>query len=128
MISSSQVERRARPGSATAAKLHLRERMRRTLRAAVSGRRARRCLRALVDWSAPVRQAIDRTLQLGVSGDPMPLGVQKRIRLCNINALGGGLIMAGWVLIEAVFGELRNVPLEIGLMAGFASVLALNAS
>jgi PAS domain S-box-containing protein len=102
--------------------------MRRTLRAAVSGRRARRCLRALVDWSAPVRQAIDRTLQLGVSGDPMPLGVQKRIRLCNINALGGGLIMAGWVLIEAVFGELRNVPLEIGLMAGFASVLALNAS
>jgi len=78
-------------------------------------------------WLAPLRRALERTLRLGVANGGSR-DVQKRIRLCNVNAVGGSIIMAAWVVIELVFGELRNVPLEIGLVAGFLAVLALNAS
>jgi len=77
--------------------------------------------------AAPCRHLLAWTLRLGID-DVTPAGVRKRIRLCNIDAVGGVVIMAAWVVIELVFGEVRNVPLEIGLVAGFLAVLVLNAT
>ncbi|HXU04857.1 MAG TPA: PAS domain-containing sensor histidine kinase, partial [Polyangia bacterium] len=52
---------------------------------------------------------------------------QKRIRLCNINALGGAIIMMLWAYFDLAFGDRQNVPWELAFMAGFVGVLGLNA-
>jgi signal transduction histidine kinase len=100
MASSSQVDRQPRPRGATAERLQFTKRMRR---------------------------AVERALQLGVNG-AQSVDIHKRIRLCNISAVGGGVIMLTWLVIELVFGEIRTVPLELGLVGGFVGVLALNAN
>jgi len=96
----SHLEQRPRLRRAAAGRLHLGERLRRTLESA---------------------------LHLGANGS-LSVDAHKHIRLCNISAVSGGVIMTTWLLIELVFGELRTVPLELGFVAGFAAVLALNAT
>jgi PAS domain S-box-containing protein len=76
---------------------------------------------------APARRLIERILHLGVN-DAQSLDTQKRIRLCNLNAFGGAVIMLAWAFIEAVFGDLGTLPWELGFLAGFLGVLALNGS
>ena len=70
---------------------------------------------------------LDRALRMGVS-DLLPVDTHKRIRLCNVNALGGSVIMAIWIAVEVAFGERPNLYWEIAFLAGFAAVLALNAA
>src|SRR5580765_1027235 len=113
MVCSSDFERRPRTRCATDEAPAPNERMSRA--------------RAFARWIFPLRRTVEWTLRLGVD-DGDPADVRKRIRLCNIYAVGGVVIMAAWVVIELVFGEVRNVPLEIGLVAGFLAVLVLNAT
>jgi signal transduction histidine kinase len=76
---------------------------------------------------APVKRVIESALSIGVNDD-LPVGTQKRIRLCNIMALGGAVIMAAWAYIEASFGEHANLPWELAFTALFLAVLVLNLS
>ena len=57
----------------------------------------------------------------------MPVDVLKRVRLCNVVALGGGIIMGGWTAIEALFGSRGALPWELAFTSGFVAVLVLNA-
>ena len=76
---------------------------------------------------APVKRVLERALLIGV--DPgLPVGTQKRIRLCNVMALGGTIIMAVWGYIEASFGDHHNLPWEVAFTAIFLAVLVLNGS
>jgi signal transduction histidine kinase len=76
---------------------------------------------------APVRRLLERVLWLGAR-ERLPVAVRKRIRLCNVNALGGSLIMAGWAAVEAVNGTRGNVLWELGFLSGFLAALALTAT
>jgi len=75
----------------------------------------------------PAKRLVERALSIGVDAN-LPVGTQKRIRLCNIMALGGAVIMAAWAYIEASFGEHSNLPWELAFTAVFLTVLVLNLS
>lgn len=65
-------------------------------------------------------------LDRGVSST-RPIDVGKRIRLCNLLALVGAVIMGAWLAIELAFGDRFGLVWESAFLAGFALVLALNA-
>jgi len=113
MASLSHVQQPHQRG-ATRGRIHLGARMRHARAAASSARRH-------------VCGMVERVLRLG-TGAAQPVDTRKRIRLCNINALGGAIIMATWAYLEASFGDVDNLPWELAFLAGFLSVLALNAS
>ncbi len=73
-----------------------------------------------------VRGLVERVLDLGVQRG-LPVNAAKRLRLCNINALGGSLVMATWAVVEAVMGDRGNLLWELRFLAGFLAVLGLNA-
>ena len=73
------------------------------------------------------RQALDRVVRLG-AGERLAINTRKRIRLCNVNALGGSIIMGTWAAVEATVGAGRNVLWELGFMAAFLAVLGLSAA
>jgi len=77
-------------------------------------------------WTTRLRRAVERTLDLGTKRG-LPIDDAKRLRLCNINALGGSIIMATWVTVEAVMGERCNLLWELRFLAGFLAVLGLSA-
>ena len=93
------------PEGAAAPPAHLDERMRR---------------------SKPVRRAVERVLRLGAHSG-LPVDAAKRLRLCNVNALGGSIIMATWAAVEAVMGDRGNLLWELRFLAGFLAVLGLSA-
>jgi hypothetical protein len=103
-----------------------RDRATRRLRAHPHARR-RTIAESLAEKFAPVKRVVERALSIGVDRD-LPIRTQKRIRLCNLMALGGAIIMAAWAYIEASFGERHNVPLELAFTAVFLAVLVLNLS
>src|SRR3982750_1495139 len=76
---------------------------------------------------APLTHTIERALRTGAD-HTLPLGTQKRIRLCNILTIGAGVIMAAWAYFEAAFGDRTVLPWELAFTAGFLAVLVLNAS
>jgi PAS domain S-box-containing protein len=73
-----------------------------------------------------VRQAVERVLRIGVHGG-LPVDAAKRLRLCNVNALGGSVIMATWAAVEALMGDRGNLLWELRFLAGFLAVLGLSA-
>jgi signal transduction histidine kinase len=82
------------------------------------------------DWMrplAPLQRTIDRVVWLGARPG-LPVAVRKRIRLCNVNALGGSIIMAVWAAVEALVGTRTNLLWELGFLAGFLAVLGLSAA
>src|SRR5262245_40333271 len=113
MVSLSHAEQEPRRMGATRG-IHLGAWLRQTLRAAAAARRQ-------------VCSVVERVLRVG-TGPAQPVDTRKRIRLCNINALGGAIIMATWAYLEASFGDVASLPWELAFLAGFLSVLALNAS
>src|SRR3954469_215466 len=119
MVRLSHVEQVRVPMVAADARIHLGERMRRAMR--------RLRPRRLVECRAPPRRLLGRILRLGTNS-AQSVDTQKRIRLCNINAFGGAVIMLVWTYVEAAFGDRATVPWELGFLAGFLGVLALNAS
>jgi signal transduction histidine kinase len=84
------------------------------------GERMRRSARRL-------RAAIERVLQIGCSR-VLPVAIRKRIRLCNVIAFGGALIMAIWAVVEVVAGTRMSVLWELGFAGGFLGVLGFSAS
>ena len=76
--------------------------------------------------SKPVRRAVERVLRLGAHSG-LPVDAAKRLRLCNVNALGGSIIMATWAAVEAVMGDRGNLLWELRFLAGFLAVLGLSA-
>ncbi|HLK88846.1 MAG TPA: PAS domain-containing sensor histidine kinase [Polyangia bacterium] len=88
----------------------------------------RRSLRA--GWMrllAPIQRLGARVLWIGVRSG-LPVAVRKRIRLCNINALGASIIMAAWAAVEAIVGTRGNLLWELGFLGGFLAVLGLTAA
>ena len=126
MNSTSQVERGAQRERPTRAKI-LGERLRRLVDWRPTTIPLRPHARKLARRVAPVRYAVERALRIGVIGR-LPIDTQKRIRLCNVMALGGTIIMAVWAYTEASFGDHHNLPWEVGFMATFLAVLVLNGS
>jgi signal transduction histidine kinase len=95
--------------------------------ASSSRREQGRRLRSALDPAiAGVRAALGRTLELGVAPGS-PVDACKRIRLANLLALWGSAIMVPWAAIEALFGDVGNVPWEVGFLGAFLAVLTLNA-
>src|SRR4051794_26393582 len=131
MASLSQVVREPRRKGAVAAPAHLGERMRRAFGWNRAWIRAARCsrpsARSWADRFAPVKRTAERALRIGADR-ALPVGTQKRIRLCNILAIGGGAIMVFWAYFEAAFGDRAALPWELAFTAGFLAVLVLNAS
>src|SRR5262245_54213086 len=131
MESSRRAEPQPHQGGAGGGNVYLRARMRRAFGLDASPREARaheaRAHKAgLAGHLAPARRAIRRALRLGVRRG-MPVDMLKRIRLCNVVALGGAIIMGGWTAIEALFGSRGALPWELLFTSGFIAVLALNA-
>src|SRR5262245_4827944 len=129
MTSLSQVERAPRLQGAAKVVVDFGARLRRAIWRDRSKRpsRARPAGSRWADWLAPVRRTLERALSIGV--DPaLPIGTQKRIRLCNAMALGGAIIMAVWAYVEASFGDRHTLPWEVGFTATFLAVLVLNGS
>src|SRR5262245_45607143 len=112
MASSSQVERQSRQSSAAVERTPVGERMRRLLRRARRVPRSSPRVRRLAGRLAPIRRAAERVLRTGVGGT-QAVDIQKRIRLCNIFALSGGVIMATWTLVEVLLGEHGNLAFEL---------------
>jgi PAS domain S-box-containing protein len=81
---------------------------------------------ALSRGFAPVRRLSERLMCAGTRG-ALPVDTHKRVRLCNLLALGGALIMGSWALFELGFGDQANVGWEVGFTAAFVGVLGLNA-
>jgi PAS domain S-box-containing protein len=82
------------------------------------------------DRATPKRRRlriVEWALQLGVSRG-LPVDTDKRVRLCNRFALVAIAIMVPWLLVEAGFGDARNLPWELGFLAGFLGVLTLNGA
>jgi signal transduction histidine kinase len=76
-------------------------------------------------WTG-IRRAGERALRLGFRSG-QPVDAAKRLRLCNVNALGGSVIMATWAAVEAVMGDRGNLLWELRFLAGFLAVLGLSA-
>jgi signal transduction histidine kinase len=74
-----------------------------------------------------VRRVIARVIRIGAR-ERVPVNTRKRIRLCNINALGGAIIMGAWAAVEGVAGARSNIPWELGFMAAFLAVLGITAA
>ena len=125
MVSLSHVEQEPLHKVAAEVQSHLGERMRRAIRRAPLPRRLRP--HRLAECLAPARRLLERILRLGTN-DAQRVDTQKRIRLCNVNAFGGAVIMFVWAYVEAAFGNRATLPWELGFLAGFVGVLALNAS
>jgi PAS domain S-box-containing protein len=66
----------------------------------------------------------ERALQVGVER-AQPIARNKKVRLCNLLALWGSAIMVPWIAVEALFGHAPNLLWELGFLAGFLIVLAL---
>jgi PAS domain S-box-containing protein len=66
-------------------------------------------------------------VNLGAESSAPPDEV-KRIRVCNFIALYGALIMGAWALVEALVGDPRALPWELGFLFSFLAVLTLNAT
>ncbi|HEY6478013.1 MAG TPA: PAS domain-containing sensor histidine kinase [Polyangia bacterium] len=77
--------------------------------------------------AAVARRALDRVVRIGVR-EGLPVNAAKRIRLCNVIALGGSVIMAGWAAVEAIAGARGCVAWELGFMAAFLGVLGASAA
>jgi signal transduction histidine kinase len=75
---------------------------------------------------AAVRRVYDALLSIGVRRG-LPVNAVKRIRLCNVVALGGSVIMGLWAAAEAVAGTRDSVAWELGFSAAFLAVLAVSA-
>ena len=73
-----------------------------------------------------VRRMVERVLDLGAHSG-LPVDDAKRLRFCNINALGGAIIMGTWATMEAVLGDQGNLLWELRFLAGFVAVLGLSA-
>ena len=73
-----------------------------------------------------VRRAVERVLGLGVDSS-LSVDAAKRLRLCNLNAFGGAVIMATWSVVEAVMGDRGSLLWELRFLAGFLAVLGLSA-
>ena len=73
-----------------------------------------------------VRRMVERVLDLGVQRG-LPIDDAKRLRFCNLNALGGTIIMGTWATVEAVMGDQSNLLWELRFLAGFVAVLGLSA-
>src|SRR4051812_29262535 len=131
MASLSHLVREPRREGAVAAPAHLGERMRRAFLRDRAWIRAARCSRPRErTWAvqfAPVTRTVERALRIGADRT-MPVGTQKRIRLCNILTIGAGVIMAAWAYFEVSFGDRTLLPWELAFTAGFLAVLVLNAS
>jgi signal transduction histidine kinase len=69
---------------------------------------------------------LERVVLIGVARGT-PADVCKRIRLCNVMAIGGALIMTTWAALEVLFGDRAILAWELGFLAGFMAVLGLNA-
>jgi signal transduction histidine kinase len=76
--------------------------------------------------SSAVRRLVERALRIGLAAK-LPVGAAKRIRLCNVNALGGGVIMAIWAAVEAMDGDRSSLPWELSFLGGFVAVLGFSA-
>src|SRR4051812_6289465 len=73
-----------------------------------------------------VRRMVEHVLDLGAQSG-LPVDDAKRLRLCNINALGGAIIMGTWATVEAVAGDQGNLLWELRFLAGFVAILGLSA-
>src|SRR3954469_1248909 len=73
-----------------------------------------------------VRRMVQHVLDLGAQSG-LPVDDAKRLRLCNINALGGAIIMGTWATVEAVAGDQGNLLWELRFLAGFVAILGLSA-
>jgi signal transduction histidine kinase len=69
---------------------------------------------------------VERVLDLGAPNG-LPVDDAKRLRLCNMNALGGSIIMGTWATVEALIGDRGNLLWELRFLAGFVAVLGLSA-
>jgi signal transduction histidine kinase len=76
---------------------------------------------------AAVRRACNRVLCIG-GRKGLPVNAIKRIRLCNVLALGGAVIMGLWAAVEAVAGTRDSVAWELGFSAAFLAVLGVSAA
>ena len=76
---------------------------------------------------AAARRVLDRVLCIGVR-EGLPVNAGKRVRLCNVIALGGSLIMGAWAVLEAIDGTRSSVGWELGFMAAFLAVLGMSAA
>jgi len=123
MASLSQVDGVPHYTGATKVRIDVGARMSRAIRRAPPPGRSR----TLAERLAPARRLLDRILRLGTNA-AQPVDTKKRIRICNASAAGGALIMFLWTFVEAAFGNRATLPWEIGFLAGFVGVLALNAS
>jgi signal transduction histidine kinase len=77
--------------------------------------------------AAAARRALNCVLRIGVR-DGLPINVVKRIRLCNVIAFGGGVIMGTWAAVEAAAGTRGSVAWELGFLAAFLAVLGVSAA
>src|SRR5262245_4747818 len=103
MESLSQLQPEPRLGRGVLARLQIRERFRRAV-----GRGARPSSRSdarpssrsrtLAQRFAPIKRVVEDLLRLGGS-TALPTLTNRHIRLCNILALGGGVIMAIWAVV-----------------------------
>jgi PAS domain S-box-containing protein len=80
----------------------------------------------LIHLGERMRRAGARLLHIGGVGTSIE--VCKRIRLSNVFALSGAVVMAIWAVLEASFGDRPNLPWELGFMASFLAVLGVNAT
>jgi len=126
MESSRRAEPERRQVGAAEGPVHLAARMRRAFGLDASPHGARALKAGVSARLASARRAGRRALRLGARRG-MPVDMLKRIRLCNVVALGGAIIMAGWTAIEALFGSPAALPWELLFTSGFIAVLALNA-
>jgi signal transduction histidine kinase len=74
-----------------------------------------------------VRRVLNRVARIGVR-DGLSVSVAKRIRLCNVIAIGGGVIMGAWAAAEAIGGTRDSVVWELGFLAVFLAVLGVSAA
>ena len=77
--------------------------------------------------AAAVRRVFNCVLHIGVR-EGLPVNAIKRLRLCNVVALGGAFIMGAWAAVEGAAGTRESVGWELGFAAAFLAVLALSAA
>jgi signal transduction histidine kinase len=77
--------------------------------------------------AAAVRRVFNCVLRIGVH-EGLPVNAAKRIRLCNVLAVGGSVIMGAWAAVEAVAGTRDSVVWELGFAVAFLTVLGVSAA